>query len=56
MHPDPRCGSGRRHQCRSANLLDWEHWQALILGATPSELSDLDAATVSRRFYRAVTP
>jgi hypothetical protein len=28
---------------RSANLRDWEDWQTLTLGATPSELSDLDA-------------
>ena len=41
---------------RSANLRDWEDWQALTLGATPSELSDLDAGAVSHRFYRAVTP
>jgi hypothetical protein len=41
---------------RSANLRDWEDWQALTLGATPSELSDLDASTNSHRFYRAVTP
>jgi hypothetical protein len=41
---------------RSANLLDWEDWQPLTLGATPSELSDLDAGAVSHRFYRAVTP
>ena len=41
---------------RSANLRDWEDWQALTLGATPSELSDLDAGANSRRFYRAVTP
>jgi hypothetical protein len=41
---------------RSANLRDWEDWQALTLGATPSELSDLDAGAVSHRFYRGVTP
>ena len=41
---------------RSANLRDWEDWQAPTLGATPSELSDLDAGAVSDRFYRAVTP
>jgi len=41
---------------RSANLIDWEDWQTLTLGTTPSELSDLDAGAVSRRFYRAVTP
>jgi hypothetical protein len=41
---------------RSANLRDWEDWQALTLGATASELSDLDASTNSHRFYRAVTP
>lgn len=41
---------------RSANLRDWQDWQALTLGATPSELSDLDAGAVSYRFYRAVTP
>ena len=41
---------------RSANLRDWEDWQALTLGATPSELSDLDAGANSRRFYRAVMP
>src|SRR5262249_37483840 len=41
---------------RSANLRDWEDWQALTLGATPSELSDRDASAVSHRFYRAVTP
>ena len=41
---------------RSANLRDWEDWQTLTLGATPSELSDLDAGANSRRFYRAVTP
>ena len=37
---------------RSANLHDWEDWQTLTLGATPSELSDLDAGAVSHRFYR----
>jgi hypothetical protein len=41
---------------RSANLRDWEDWQALTLGATPSELSDLDAGATWHRFYRAVTP
>jgi hypothetical protein len=41
---------------RTANLRDWEDWQALTLGATPSDLSDLDASTNSHRFYRAVTP
>ena len=41
---------------RSANLRDWEDWQALTLGATPSEFSDFDASTNSHRFYRAVTP
>jgi hypothetical protein len=41
---------------RSANLRDWEDWQALTLGATASELSDFDAGPVSHRFYRAVTP
>lgn len=41
---------------RSANLRDWEDWQTLTLGATPSELSDLDAGTVPHHFYRAVTP
>jgi hypothetical protein len=41
---------------RSANLRDWEDWQALTLGATPSEVSDLGAGVVSCRFYRAVTP
>jgi hypothetical protein len=29
---------------------------AATLGATSSELSDLDAGAVSHRFYRAVTP
>ena len=41
---------------RSANLSDWEDWQALTLGATPSELSDLNAGANPVRFYRAVTP
>jgi hypothetical protein len=41
---------------RSANLRDWEDWQTLTLGATASELSDLDAGAVSHRFYRAVAP
>lgn len=41
---------------RSANLRDWDDWQALTLGATPSELSDLDAGDNPHRFYRAVTP
>ena len=41
---------------RSSNLRDWEDWQTLTLGATPSELSDLDAGANSRRFYRAVMP
>jgi hypothetical protein len=39
---------------RSATLRDWEDWQTLTLGTTPSELSDLAAGT--HRFYRAVTP
>ena len=41
---------------RSANLRDWEDWQTLTFGATPSELSDLDAGANPQRFYRAVTP
>jgi uncharacterized secreted protein with C-terminal beta-propeller domain len=41
---------------RSANLRDWEDWQALTLGAIPSELSDLDAGANPDHFYRAVTP
>jgi hypothetical protein len=41
---------------RSANLRDWEDWQALTLGATPTEFSDIGASTNSHRFYRAVTP
>jgi hypothetical protein len=41
---------------RSTNLQDWEGWETLTLGATPSELSDLDAGAVPDRFYRAVTP
>jgi hypothetical protein len=41
---------------RSANLRDWADWQALTLGANPSEVSDLDAGANPRGFYRAVTP
>ena len=41
---------------RSTNLMEWENWQSVTLGAAPSELSDADAINVTRRFYRAVTP
>jgi hypothetical protein len=41
---------------RGANPREWEEWQVLTLGVTPSELSDLEVSTNSRRFYRAVTP
>ena len=41
---------------RSANLCDWEDWQTLTLGASASEVFDLDDGAFSSRFYRAVTP
>jgi hypothetical protein len=39
---------------RSTNLTNWEDWQPVTLGAAPTEISDPDAATATRRFYRGI--
>jgi hypothetical protein len=41
---------------RSSNLEDWEDWQAVTLGAAPTQLTDPDASVIPHRFYRAVYP
>jgi hypothetical protein len=39
---------------RSTNLIEWEDWRSSTLGATPTEISDPDAATALHHFYRGV--
>ena len=41
---------------RSSDLLGWRDWFGIVLGLSPSELIDLDTASGSPHFYRAIVP